>query len=102
MNSVKIRQQFNHNLKIMPNKTKYKGGPKSTETKAISSRNPITHGLTAQCWLNTNEQSLFDELTKGLIDYFDPLNYIEKLFVTKMAECLVRLEHIRQTELVDY
>jgi len=36
----------------MPDETKYIGGPKSDETKAISSRNSITHGLTARKWIN--------------------------------------------------
>ena len=56
----------------MPNKTKYKGGPKSAETKAISSRNSITHGLTARRWINDNEQSLFDVTVSEFMDDFDP------------------------------
>jgi hypothetical protein len=56
----------------MTNKTKYIGGPKSVETKAISSRNSITHGLTVRRWINDDEQSLFDMIVEEFIVYFDP------------------------------
>jgi len=82
----------------MPNKTKYIGGPKSNETKAISSRNSITHGLTARRWINDNEQSLFNESVKELMVDFDPQSFIEKLLITKVAECSVRLIRIQQVE----
>ena len=52
----------------MTNKTKYIGGPKSKETKAISSRNSITHGLTARQWTNNNEQELFNITVDAFID----------------------------------
>ena len=48
----------------MTNNTKYNGGLKSKETKAISSRNSTTHGLTARLCLNTKEQALFDEIVE--------------------------------------
>ena len=67
----------------MPDETKYKGGPKSNETKAISSRNSITHGLTARKWINANEQQLFNITTEALIVDFEPQTYIEKMLITK-------------------
>ena len=70
----------------MSNKTMYNGGPKSYETKAISSRNSITHGLTARQWLNTNEQSLFDMIVEALMVYFDPKYFIEKMMISKHGE----------------
>jgi len=82
----------------MPNKTKYIGGPKSNETKTISSRNSITHGLTAKRWINDNEQSLFDVTVSEFMDDFDPQTYIEKILITKMAECSVRLLRIQNVE----
>ena len=82
----------------MTNKTKYIGGPKSAETKAISSRNSITHGLTARQWTNNNEQELFNITVDAFIDDFDPQSYIEKALITKMAECIVRLMRIQKTE----
>ena len=82
----------------MPDETKYIGGPKSDETKAISSRNSITHGLTARKWINENEQELFNTATEALIVDFDPETYIEKILISKMAECLVRLMRIQKVE----
>lgn len=82
----------------MTNKTKYIGGPKSNETKAISSRNSITHGLTARRWINDNEQSLFDVTVSEFMDDFEPQTYIEKALITKMSECAVRLMRIQKVE----
>jgi len=82
----------------MPDETKYIGGPKSDETKAISSRNSTTHGLTARKWINDSEQELFDTTVKALMVDFDPETYIEKMLITKMAECSVRLLRIQNVE----
>jgi len=82
----------------MTNKTKYIGGPKSKETKAISSRNSTTHGLTARQWVNNDEQALFNMTVEALIVDFDPQYFIENLLITKVAECSVRLIRIQQVE----
>jgi len=82
----------------MPNKNKNSNGPKTDEGKAISSRNSVTHGLTARHWLDANEQSLYDETVKNLIVDFDPQTSIEKMLITKMAECSVRLMRIQNRE----
>ena len=82
----------------MPNKNKNSGGPKTDEGKAISSRNSVTHGLTARHWLDANEQSLYEEIVENLIVGFDPQTYIEKMLITKMAECDVRLRRIQNKE----
>ena len=82
----------------MSNKNKNSNGPKTDEGKAISSRNSVTHGLTARHWLDANEQSLYDETVKNLIVDFDPQTSIEKMLITKMAECSVRLMRIQNRE----
>jgi len=82
----------------MPDNTKHKGGPITNEGKAISSRNSTTHGLTARRWLDANEQSLFDETVEEFIVDFDPQTHIEKVLISKLAECTVRLMRIQQTE----
>jgi len=82
----------------MPNKIKNTSGPKTDEGKANSSRNSTTHGLTARRWINTDEQSLFDETVKNLTVDFDPQTYIEKILIAKMDECSVRLIRIQNTE----
>ena len=70
----------------MSNKNKNSNGPKTDEGKAISSRNSTTHGLTARRWINTDEQSLFDETVESLIVDFEPQRSIEKILISKMAE----------------
>ena len=82
----------------MSNKIKHSGGPKTDKGKAISSRNSLTHGLTARNWLDANEQSLYDETVKNLIVDFDPKTSIEKVLISKLAECTVRLMRIQQVE----
>ena len=66
----------------MSNKDKHSGGPKLIRVGAISSRNSITHGLTARNWLDANEQSLYDDTVKNLIVYFNPKTSIEKILKT--------------------
>ena len=82
----------------MTNNNKNSIGPKTDEGKTISSRNSVTHGLTARHWLDANEQSLYDETVKNLIVDFNPQTYIEKMLITKMAECSVRLMRIQNRE----
>ena len=82
----------------MSNKIKHSGGPKTDKGKAISSRNSTTHGLTSRRWIDSNEQSLFDETVKEYIVDFDPQTHIEKVLISKLAECTVRLMRIQNTE----
>ena len=82
----------------MPNKTKSRGGPKTNEGKAISSRNSTTHGLTSKRWISPEEQSLYDETVKEFMVDFDPQTHIEKVLVSKLAECRVRLMRIQSVE----
>ena len=82
----------------MSNKIKHSGGPRTGKGKAISSRNSLTHGLTARNWLDANEQSLYDETVNNLIVDFDPKTSIEKVLISKLAECTVRLMRIQQVE----
>ena len=82
----------------MTKKDKHSGGPKTGKGKAVSSRNSLTHGLTARRWLNAEEQALFDETVEAFNADFDPQSSIEKVLIVKMAECTVRLMRIQQTE----
>ena len=82
----------------MTKKDNYSTGPKTGKGKSISSRNSVTHGLTARRWLDTNEQSLFDQTVAEFSADFDPQSSIEKVLIVKMAECTVRLMRIQQTE----
>jgi hypothetical protein len=82
----------------MSSKPKHSGGPKTDKGKAISSRNSTTHGLTASQWVNNDEQALFNMTVEALIVDFVPQSFIEKLLITKMAECSVRLIRIQNAE----
>ena len=82
----------------MSSKPKHSSGPKTDKGKAISSRNSTTHGLTARRWVNNDEQALFNMTVEALIVDFDPQSFIEKLLITKVAECSVRLIRIQQVE----
>ena len=82
----------------MPNKNKNSNGPKTDEGKAISSRNSITHGLTARHWLDTNEQASFDAFVEGFNGDFDPQTSIEKVLIFKLAELCVRLIRMQRVE----
>ena len=82
----------------MSNKIKHSGGPKTDKGKAISSRNSTTHGLTSRRWIDSNEQSLYDETVKEYIVDFDPQTHIEKVLISKLAECTIRLMRIQNTE----
>ena len=82
----------------MTKKDKHSGGPKTGKGKAVSSRNSLTHGLTARRWLDANEQSLFDETIEAFSADFEPQSSIERVLISKLAECTVRLMRIQQTE----
>jgi len=82
----------------MTSKTKHSGGPKTNKGKAISSRNSTTHGLTSRHWQNSKEQDLYNENIVELVKDFDPQTHIERMLISKLAECTVRLMRIQQVE----
>ena len=82
----------------MSNNNKNSNGPKTDEGKAISSRNATTHGLTARHWQNNREQYLYNENIVELVKDFDPQTHIEKMLISKLAECAVRIMRIQQVE----
>ena len=82
----------------MTSKTKHSGGPKTDKGKAISSRNSTTHGLTAKSWINDTEQELFDATLEELNQDFNPQSHIEKMLISKLAECTVRLARMQRVE----
>ena len=81
----------------MSNKSKG-GGPKTDKGKVISSRNSITHGLTAKNWINDGEQDLFNTTVKALNQDFNPQTHVEEMLIAKLAECTVRLTRIQNVE----
>ena len=69
----------------MTKKDKHSGGPMTGKGKAVSSRNSLTHGLTARRWLDANEQSLFDQTIAEFSADFDPQSSIERVLISKLA-----------------
>ena len=82
----------------MSNKNKNSNGPITDEGKAISSRNSTTHGLTAKSWINDTEQELFDATLGEFNQDFNPQSHIEKMLISKLAECTVRLARMQRVE----
>jgi len=70
----------------MTKKDKHSSGPKTGKGKAVSSRNSLTHGLTARRWLDANEQSLFDETVEEFSADFEPQSSIERVLISKQTE----------------
>ena len=69
----------------MTKKDKHSSGPKTGKGKAVSSRNSVTHGLTARRWLNAEEQALFDETVEAFNADFDPQSSIERVLISKLV-----------------
>jgi len=69
----------------MTKKDKHSTGPKTGRGKAVSSRNSVTHGLTARRWLDANEQSLFDQTVEAFSADFEPQSSIERVLISKLA-----------------
>ena len=68
----------------MTKKDKHSSGPKTGKGKAVSSRNSLTHGLTARRWLDANEQSLFDQTVEAFsaaLDLLDKNIPLEKIML---------------------
>jgi hypothetical protein len=82
----------------MTKKDKHSTGPKTGNGKAVFSRNSLTHGLTARRWLDAHEQSLFDLTVESFSADFEPQSSIDRVLISKLTECTVRLMRIQQTE----
>lgn len=67
-------------------------GPKSQRGKDVAARNSLRHGLLAKSAVITRgpvkeSQAEFDELLRGLHDYFAPVGTAEELLVQEIAIC---------------
>lgn len=67
-------------------------GPKTPRGKDIAARNSLRHGLLAKSAVITlgplkERQAEFDELLRGLHDYFAPVGMAEELLVQEIAVC---------------
>ena len=74
-------------------------GPRTSEGRAISSRNAITHGLTAGAIIIKGEDAdLFEEMRQGLWDELAPKGEIESMLVERLAGLLWRLRRVPALE----
>jgi len=69
----------------MTKKDKHSSGPKTGKSKAVSSCNSVTHGLTARRWPDANEQSLFEQTIEAFSTDFEPKSSIERVLISKLA-----------------
>ncbi|NRP15382.1 hypothetical protein [Marinobacterium sp. xm-a-152] len=79
-----------------------KGGPKTIEGKLISSQNSLKHGLTANRWLDSEEEGRYQDLMNQLIDEHEPSGTLEYIQIERIANCKVRLERIQSVETAMY
>ena len=78
--------------------TKTKGGPVTKKGKQVSSRNALSHGLTAKKWINPEEKQSYQDFHSALIDDYQPQTVMESTLVEKIADLKVRLERFHCAE----
>lgn len=78
--------------------TKTMGGPVTKKGKQVSSRNAISHGLTAKKWINPEERENYQDFHSALIDDYQPQTVMESTLIEKLADIKVRLERFHCAE----
>lgn len=78
--------------------TKTKGGPVTKKGKQVSSRNALSHGLTAKKWINPEEKQSYQDFHSALIDDYQPQTVMESTLIEKIADLKVRLERFHCAE----
>ena len=74
-------------------------GPKTTEGKAIASRNATRHGLLAQgVILDTEDAHLFVERRDAMRAHLDPVGELEEVLVERIVMCAWRLRRLGHIE----
>src|SRR5579872_1211528 len=74
-------------------------GPITPEGKAISSRNAITHGVTATTVLLPGEDpAVYETLSAGMLKDFNPLTITEDALVQELIDLQWRLRRIPAIE----
>jgi hypothetical protein len=75
-----------------------KGGPVTKAGKNASSRNAISHGLTAKKWIDPAEQESYQRYLSALNEDFHPQTLMEKTLIEKLADIKTRLERFHRVE----
>ena len=78
--------------------TKTNGGPVTKKGKQVSSRNAISHGLTAKKWINPEEEQSYQDFHSAMIDDYQPQTVMESTLIEKLADIKVRLERFHCAE----
>ena len=82
------------NKQIAANKLNaIKGGVKTDQGKAVSSKNALTHGVLAQQVL-VGEQDHYSGLVAMLMEDYEPRTVIQKVLVERMALIVVQLNRL--------
>ena len=80
-------------------------GPKSEETRAISSQNALKHGLTSRhtTLLRCENAAEFQEFIAAYVDAYHPANTAQKFLVNEMISARWRIRRVRivETALID-
>lgn len=75
-----------------------KGGPITEAGKQVSSRNAISHGLTAKKWINSQEQQHYQDYLNALLKDYQPQSVMEETLIEKLAETTVRIARFHNVE----
>lgn len=82
-------------IKANQENAKNSSGPKTKEGKVRSSRNALTHGLTAERVIIPGEDATdFEFLLNGLFVAYGPATTLEHQIIEQMAGCLWRLRRV--------
>ena len=73
-------------------------GPITKRGKAKSSKNALTHGLTSQNLISTEEQDLYGQIIAQLNSEYEPATFTEQILVERVASHYVRLHRAINAE----
>src|SRR5207244_1903139 len=76
-------------------------GPKTAETRAISSRNSVGHGFTSRkiVVLDCEDEAEYDEMIADFEAAYKPVTPAQKNMVDEMASCRWRLDRYMAVEI---
>ena len=77
---------------------RHKGGPKTEDGKAVSSKNALRHGLSSQTWLDSTEQSQYDELLAELIAEYSASGPTMILQMERLAIAMIKIRRLQKIE----
>lgn len=78
--------------------TSSKGGPTTDQGKAVTSRNAVTHGLTAKRWINPVEHHNYQTYLAALNQDYQPQTVMEQTLIEALADIKTRLERFHGAE----